>query len=301
VIASNTTSQKRIDKIVIACFKKDLHLLRICVSSIRYWYPDIEIYLLRDVSSGKFSTKEIEKYFSAQRAETMQKYTGWGLAKLEALFTSLDRYLLLDSDTLFSGSVLDLLSSFPEEFIVTGEKCDNPDDPLIRRDFLRTKELKVLNGEFEYPGYGINTGQMVVKNKVIRESEIDDLLIMQNGTLTVKYPDIFMYADQGILNYVLACKKNTISIGYYDFWLWAGGEKAQRIDLHEIKRRNSEAWILHWSGIKPLDFAKTVRYDLLMFYEELYYNKIPFGKIKRRWRKFRLRLITYFKSKDWLT
>ena len=42
-------------KIVVACFKKDIHIARICVASVRYWYPDIDIYLLKDLSFGDFS------------------------------------------------------------------------------------------------------------------------------------------------------------------------------------------------------------------------------------------------------
>ena len=37
---------KPIDRIIIACCERDFWLTRICVASIRYWYPEIPIGLL---------------------------------------------------------------------------------------------------------------------------------------------------------------------------------------------------------------------------------------------------------------
>ena len=55
----------KIDSIVIACFKKDLHLMRICVASIRYWYPDVDIWLLKDRfdANAAFVLKEITETY----------------------------------------------------------------------------------------------------------------------------------------------------------------------------------------------------------------------------------------------
>ena len=51
----------KIDGICIACYRHDVELTRLCVASIRYWYPDIPIWLVKDQKYGPFSTREIEK------------------------------------------------------------------------------------------------------------------------------------------------------------------------------------------------------------------------------------------------
>ena len=47
--------------IVVCCHKKDYFLARICVASIRYYYPSILIELVKDEGNGKFNTTELEK------------------------------------------------------------------------------------------------------------------------------------------------------------------------------------------------------------------------------------------------
>ncbi len=44
----------------VACCKTDFYFARICVASIRYWYPEHPIYLLKDDSQGIFSTEEMK-------------------------------------------------------------------------------------------------------------------------------------------------------------------------------------------------------------------------------------------------
>ena len=111
----------KVEKIAIACFKKDMHLLRPCVASIRYWYPDVEIFLIKDYKKGNFSTREIEKIFNVKVFPTKRKIFGWPWSKLEIiLHEKREKYLFLDSDVVFLGKVLDKLNEYEEDFIVTG-------------------------------------------------------------------------------------------------------------------------------------------------------------------------------------
>jgi hypothetical protein len=50
--------------IVVCCNKKDFFFARICIASIRYYYPDINIELIKDPGNGKFNSGELEKYFN---------------------------------------------------------------------------------------------------------------------------------------------------------------------------------------------------------------------------------------------
>ena len=52
----------KVSRVYVSGYAKDLHLVRICIASIRYWYPDITIYLLKDTSQGDFDTEELERF-----------------------------------------------------------------------------------------------------------------------------------------------------------------------------------------------------------------------------------------------
>jgi len=56
---------------------------------------------------------------------------------------------------------------------------------------------------------------------------------------------------------------------------------AKEIELEKIKNTEGYPLILHWAGIKPVDFRKYLRYDILQFFESYYYDNIPMGGIKR--------------------
>ena len=50
----------RIEGVAISCYRFDVDLTRLCVASIRFWYPHIPIWLLKDRQYGDFDTDEIE-------------------------------------------------------------------------------------------------------------------------------------------------------------------------------------------------------------------------------------------------
>ena len=99
--------------IVVFCNKLDFFLTRICVASIRYFYKDIKILLVKDELNGKFSTKEIEKKFNVEIYDCGRKKFGWAASKTFFLLQAKDgqKYLLLDSDTVFIEPFLERIYS----------------------------------------------------------------------------------------------------------------------------------------------------------------------------------------------
>ncbi len=144
----------KLDSIVIACFKKDLYLMRICVASVRYWYPDVDIWLLKDTWNGDFSTEEVEKNFKVRVLQSSGFYHGWGFAKFEVFFTPLKRFLLLDSDTILVGRLLEELAAFDDDFIVAGMQFADPETPLIIRDYINSRLCRELNPASSIPAMG---------------------------------------------------------------------------------------------------------------------------------------------------
>ena len=274
-----------VNKVVIACYIKDYPQVRPCVASIRYWHPDVEIYLLKDERKGRFSTLELEKYLNVRILETPGKYYGWGTAKFEALFTKLDRFLLLDADTVFLGRVLDELSQFDDDFIVTGAVSEP--DWSVAKDYIDVSKIAKIDPEYRYPGYAINTGQIVITTGRITMEHLDEFLILPEGLLKPVYNHAFRYADQGLLNYLLAklSQEGSATVRYHDFFLWPNDPvRAKEILLGNIKNRTSPPLVLHWAGIKSIDRRRLSRSDILSFFEDFYYSTLPFGYIKKAYR-----------------
>lgn len=293
----------RINKIVIACFKKDLFLLRPCVASIRYWYPDVEIFLLKDEIQGDFSLNEFIDNFSCKIFKTNMKTFGWPWSKLSVLLKEEeDTFLFLDSDIVFLGPVLDELNKYNEDFIVTGAKIDNQNSENFVFNYIDTNKLKSFDKNYVFPGFGFNGGQIVMKSGVLKMKDFTPIINF-NPTIKSIYPEIFKHGDQGCLNYIFnkAAIEKRITLRYVDFWIWPGLPEARNIELNKIKNKDGYNYVLHWAGVKPVDFRKYIRYDLLNFYTKEYYARVPFGKIKYFFRYNKLLAIVKAKHfKYWL-
>lgn len=277
-----------VNKVAIACFKKDLFLLRPCVASIRYWYPEAEIYLIKDYIQGKFSTREIEENFNVKTFPAQRKFFGWPWSKLAViLHDQKAKYLFLDSDVVLLGKVLDRLNEFDDDFIVTGVR-ETQSSHNINAHYIDMKKIETFDPAYRFPGFGFNGGQIVMTSGMLKETDFESVINFE-PSITSKHPDIFKHGDQGPLNYgfAKAAQNGKIKLRYEDFWIWPGIPAAQTIDLQSIKNKVGSPYVLHWAGLKPVDFRKYKRYDILKFYEDYYYSKVPGGKAKKFWRRLR--------------
>ncbi len=98
----------KVSGVYINTHRYDFELAKICIGSIRFWYPEIPIYLIKDYSNGNFSTIIAEQKWGVQQFNCNRKKLGWGFGKLEPLFLNEGQaFLILDADTLMTGPVLD--------------------------------------------------------------------------------------------------------------------------------------------------------------------------------------------------
>lgn len=74
----------KIDYICIACNRNDLFWTKPSVASIRYFYPDIKITLVKDFTNGRLSTREMEEAFGVDAWEIPKKKCGF-CSKLEVM------------------------------------------------------------------------------------------------------------------------------------------------------------------------------------------------------------------------
>lgn len=73
--------------IYIICHKLDFFLTKIAVASIRYYYPNVEINLIKDELNGDFSTRDLEKYFNVNIIYIEKRKFGWTSAKVFLLLS----------------------------------------------------------------------------------------------------------------------------------------------------------------------------------------------------------------------
>lgn len=272
----------RIQRIYIATYKHDLRLTRICVASIRYWYPDIEICLIKDPGAGPFDTRELQRLWGVQELETGKNSFGWGFSKLEPLFlTDAHKFLVLDADTAFAGPVLDALDRIPEEFIVDDE-TQPPDD--VRRRYFDVDALRTFDPTFEPCGKNFNSGQWVGTAGIVSRNDFADVVDWSHPP-RLKHPDVFFPGDQGILNYVLEKLANSgrCSLARTNLMLWAPRD-LDRFDLNAMQRQSPYHQIIHWAGCKLYGKKPMPRADILGFFEGQYYSRMTGGLLLRKWR-----------------
>lgn len=275
---------RKIEHIYISCCKKDVHLARICVASIRFWHPEVPISLVKDYTLGSFDTSDIEHYWHTSIFDTPKKKYGWSFIKLEPFFLApQDRFLSLDSDIVFVGPLLDEFEENNADFIVHGDF--RPSDQIASHYYHLEDIQKTLNPSFQYPGYIFNCGHIVGKGFALHRTDFDALVTWDTDFPELKHPTLFSHADQGIMNYVIHKKEQEkkISVSHIPFSIWSDSEKMNNLSLPDIKNKTStHQKLIHYAGKKPLSIKMMPRYDILKFFEDYFYSKLPAGALKQK-------------------
>src|SRR5262245_40475427 len=107
-----------VDVIYLAACSRDARLTRICVASIRYFYPEVPIKILAGDILQRGLADELRRYWRVEVADLPTGDYGWGLIKLEPLFAPAgQRFLVCDVDTIFTGYVLDVRAKSDAAFL----------------------------------------------------------------------------------------------------------------------------------------------------------------------------------------
>jgi hypothetical protein len=253
------------------------------VASIRYWYPEIPIFLIKDSFNGEFSTEELERVWKIKTYQTANRYFGWGMSKLEPVFTEQGtRMLILDSDTVFAGRVLDRLEQFPQQFIVNFEKQPAQ---RVKEIYFDLDKLREFDSGFVYKGDTFNTGQYVATGGILRREDFTGVN-WETIPPSLTHPETFKNGEQGILNYVLLKKAaaGELTVAGEPFMRWPGYgiDDISVENLHDASPYQS---VIHWAGLTRSRLSSMVRHDILQFFENYYYSRISLGpllKVSRR-------------------
>ena len=270
----------KIDAIYVSCFRYDIHFTRICVASIRFWYPQIAIWLVKDETYGPFDTTEIERAWNVRVFPSRLQNLGWGFGKLQVMFQPEGlRCLSLDSDIVFVGRVLDALQQYDEDFVVAQSEFTASE---VEQQFFPVAGLQKLDPEFKYFGNGFNGGQIVATTGKLRREDFDPF--MDWGSASVKYPQTFRMGDQGLTNYVILKKvrEGRASLRRLPFMIWPGKpENSAHVRIQDLNDEGPHQQLVHWAGLGWGRTLRTLeempRADLLLHFEKVYYSKIAMG------------------------
>lgn len=286
-------------KIVIAVNKKDVWFCRICVASIRYYYPKVEILLLKDYLNGKFSTKEIEETWNAEVIKFSIKNFGWSAAKIhfytDERFAN-QKFLVIDSDIVFVGRLLDQLfvKNFDTDVIVSEEAHTNFKSDWFKKTYYDYITIKSFDSEFEYPGYSFNCGQLFCKGNFILKKSVANYFNF-SGNPSWKRTDIFPLVDQSLFNYLLPklASLGSLKIGRENYMLWSESKGLiNEITISDLYGGTKYPYLIHWAGaLRTPVLSKMSRSDILNFFENYYYSQVKYGRMIRLKNNFRNKLI----------
>jgi len=270
-----------IDCIYLGACAWDARLTRICVASIRYFYPDVPIRLLAGDILQAGLADELKRYWNVDLHDLPRTDFGSGFVKLEPLFGPPgERFLMLDVDTIFAGPVLDAFADCDAPFIADLETLPDAD---LKRLYYDWDRIADIDPNVQPAHKAFNTGQWFGTAGVLRREDFDRWVEWKLPR-RLHFPDRFMTGDQGVMTYLLLQKEalEGLRIERRKLMRWPG-HSMEGLDLARVAARKAPGQVVHWAGMKNVFLRKMASADLLLFFENYYYSKMP-GKQLRRWR-----------------
>ncbi len=269
-----------VDRIYLAACARDARLTRICLASIRYFYPDAPIQILAGDVLQTGLAAELKTHWNVDVADLPVGDYGWGLVKLEPLFGPPgQRFLVMDVDTVFTGKVLELRAASDAPFFVDDEALSDAD---FKRLYYDWDKLASVDPDVQSARKAFNVGQWFGTAGLVKREEFDRWV---EWTLPrkLRYPDLFMGGDQGVLNYVVLKKEalDGLKIDRRTLMRWPG-DGLIGLDAASVAAGTAPALVIHWAGMKATFLHDMAGGDLLQFFEDWYYQRMPMGAVRRR-------------------
>jgi hypothetical protein len=269
-----------VDGVYIAACATDARYTRICVASIRYFYPDVPVRLLVSGNLQPGLAEELRRHWDVGITDLPSRGEyGWGFVKLEPLFGRLgEKFLVLDSDTVLTGPILDSWTSTKSHFLVDDEKQSEVDTKRLYYDW---EKVRLIDANAQPPRFVFNSGQWFGTAGVLTR---EDFAPWVEWTMPrkLRHPEQFMPGDQGILNYVLNRKMplGGLQVERRKIMRWPG-HSMEGLGAETVSKRAALPQIVHWAGLKKARVRDMLGADLLLFFEKAYYNRLPAGGARR--------------------
>lgn len=269
----------RIDRIFIIGHRLDLRWTRCCVASIRRWYPTRRITLIKDEWTGAYDTSDLERCFDVDLFPSTARHFGWGLARLEPMFLEpRERALVLDSDIVFAGPVLDRLERFDEEFIVEGADHSGED---LTQNYFDPAVVRAHFPDFRDPGFVFNVGQMVITSGILKREMFEPFVEFSEPRRLLR-PDVFFCSDQGILNFVISqmAARGELRIRRDMFMRWPPCLRPDKVTPERLEHGPPYDFLLHWAGRKNEVLSANPLPAVLRYFEQAYYARVNATRLR---------------------
>lgn len=273
------TGERGLDVVYIAASARDARFTRLCVASIRYFYPDAAIELIVGGPLQPGLVEELQRHWNVGVANLPAGDYGWGFIKLEPLFLPPGkRFLVLDSDTVIAGPVLDWVAKYDDAFIVVDEKETQEVVKSIYFDWTKATKNGITPRE---PDFVFNSGQWFGRSGIIKREDFAGLVQFGSPTKLVD-PTVFKNGEQGVLNFVLndKARMGVLSVARVPLMHWPG-VGMNGLNAKMVAAKEAPPVVVHWAGMKKARLSAMVGADLLTFFEKCYYQRIPGGEAAR--------------------
>jgi hypothetical protein len=274
-----------IDCVYIAASGRDARYTRICIASVRYFYPEVPIKLLVGGPLQCGLADELQRHWNVGTADLPRGDYGWGFVKLETLFGPPgEKFLVLDSDTVLTGRVLDAWSDSRAPFLVDDERQSEADTKRLYYDW---EKVRNIDPSARPPEFVFNSGQWFGTAGALTR---DDFAPWVEWTLPrkLRHPEHFMPGDQGILNYVFNRKValDGLRIERRQIMSWPG-HSMDHLDAETVSKHAAAPRVVHWAGVKKARRRNIKGADLLAYFEKVYYQRLPAGQARRFFASYR--------------
>ena len=270
-----------LDAIYVTASAQDGRFTRICVASIRHFYPKVAVRVLAGGPLEPGLEGELASYWAAPTAEVRRGDWGWGFVKLEPLFGRPgERFLVVDSDTVFAGPVLEILAGCKGNFLVDDEQQTEAETLRLYYDW---RKVAAVDSTSRPPQFVFNSGQWFGTAGILDRRDFEQFVDWGSMPPRLRWPDLFMPGDQGVLNYVLNQKAqhNGLAVDRRPIMRWPG-HGMDAITATSVAGRTAPPLIVHWAGFKAARLADLPGADVLRYFERLYYARLPKGERRRR-------------------
>jgi hypothetical protein len=225
---------------------------------------------------------ELARYWGVHLASVPAQDWGWGFVKLEPLFgLPGERFMVVDSDTVFAGRVLATWNESTADFLVDDEQQSEAD---LQRLYYDWRQVAANYPAARPPRFVFNSGQWFGTAGVITRDDFAPLIDWSRTPPKLQKPDLFQCGEQGVLNYVLNQKAilDRISVDRRKIMHWPG-HGLDGISAQSIANRTAPPLVIHWAGIKKARLGAMRGGDILRFFEQLYYSRLPKARAMHIW------------------
>lgn len=272
--------------IVVVCHKHDFFFTKICIASIRYYYPNITIYLVKDLVNGQFSTTCLERYLHVNVLHLGVQKFGYTSAKLFLIASKKlagKKLLVLDSDMVFIGDVLEKLMPYLDkyDFIVSPDLQTKPGTKNFTPLYYDTEWVRLIFPNLRHQKFAFNGGHIVITPGLISSSDFMPYFNHKKYPFwNTQYSKQLPLRDQSLLNILLPlyAQQKRITLHQIYFSKWSEGAFVRHTLTVEDVIHGKYHYVIHWAGSKrDADVRDMTRGDILNMFQKYYYSKIPFG------------------------